>query len=50
MLHRLLQIADNTLLIHKVCATHALQITQKAENCKIPQSASDILTNIQPSK
>lgn len=50
MLHRPLEIADDTFPIHKIRATHALQITQKAENCKIPQSALDILTNTQTSK
>jgi len=46
MLHRPLEIAYNTFLIHKISATHASQITQQAENCKIPQSVSDILTDI----
>lgn len=50
MLHRPLEITDNTFLIHKTHAIPALQNTQKAENRKIAQSASYILTNIQPSK
>lgn len=37
MLHRLLEIAGNSFLIHRICATHASQLTQKAKtNVKYP--------------